>query len=47
VEIHILFSVDLNYVNKENLRVRKDEAGEVERMFKELVKSLENKPLDP
>jgi hypothetical protein len=36
-----------NYVNKENLKALKDDTQEVERMLKALIKSLENKRLDP
>jgi hypothetical protein len=42
-----LLSGDLNYVNKANLKILKDNAEEVERMLKGLIKSLKNKPLDP
>jgi hypothetical protein len=36
-----------NYVNKEKLKALKDDTQEVERMLKALIKSLENKRLDP
>ena len=45
MKTQILFSGDLNYVSKENLKALKDDTEEVERMLKELVKSLENKRL--
>ncbi len=37
----------LNYVNKEYLKALKDHTKKVERMLKALIKSLENKRLDP
>jgi four helix bundle protein len=46
-QTQILLSGDLNYVNKENLKALKDDTEEVERMLKALIKSLENKRLDP
>ncbi len=46
-ETQVLLSGDLNYVNKENLTALKDDTAEVERMLKALIKSLENKRLDP
>jgi four helix bundle protein len=47
LETQILLSGDLNYVNKDNLKALKDDTEEVERMLKALIKSLENKYLDP
>ncbi len=47
LETQVLLSGDLNYVNKENLKALKDDIEEVERMLKALIKSLENKRLDP
>ena len=47
LETQVLLSGDLNYVNKENLKALKDDTEEVERMLKALIKSLENKRLDP
>jgi hypothetical protein len=47
LETQALLSGDLNYVNKENLKVLKDGTEEIERMLKALIKSLENKRLDP
>ena len=47
LETQVLLSGDLNYVNKENLKALKDDAEEVERMLKALIKSLENKRFDP
>jgi hypothetical protein len=43
----LLLSGDLNYVNKENLKALKDDTEDVERMLKALIKSLEDKHLDP
>ena len=42
-----MLSGDLNYVNKENLKALKNHTKEVERMLKALIKSLENKRLNP
>jgi len=47
LETQVLLSGDLNYINKENLKALKDDTEEVERMLKALIKSLENKRLDP
>jgi four helix bundle protein len=47
LETQVLLSGDLNYVKKENLKALKDYTEEVERMLKALIKSLENKRLDP
>ena len=47
LETQVLLSGDLNYVNKENLKALKDDTEEVERILKALIKSLENKRLDP
>ncbi|GAF76440.1 unnamed protein product [marine sediment metagenome] len=47
LETRVLLSGDLNYVNKENLKALEADAEEVERMLKALIKSLENKRLDP
>ncbi len=46
-ETQLLLSGDLNYVNIENLKALKDGTEEVERMLKALIKSLENKRLNP
>jgi hypothetical protein len=42
-----MLSGELNYTNREYLKALKDDIDEVEKMLKELVKSLENKALDP
>jgi four helix bundle protein len=47
LETQLLLSGDLNSVNKENLKALKDDTGEVERMLKALIKSLENSRLNP
>ena len=38
---------DLCYVVKERLQELREEIGDVERMLKSMIKSLENKHLDP
>jgi hypothetical protein len=47
LETQLLLSGDLNYVDKENLEALRDDIEEVERMLKALIKSLENKRLNP
>ena len=47
LETQLLLSGDLNYVNQENLKARRDDTEEVERMLKALIKSLEHKHLNP
>jgi len=47
LETQLLLSGDLGYLNKENLSELQRDIGEVERMLKALIKSLENKPLNP
>jgi hypothetical protein len=42
-----MISGDLEYVEKERLQELKEEIGDVERMLKAMIKSLENKHLDP
>jgi len=42
-----MLSGDLGYVGKERLQKLKVEIGDVERMLKALIKSLENEHLDP
>ena len=42
-----MLSGDLGYVVKEGLQKLRVEIGDVERMLKALIKSLENKHLDP
>ena len=43
LETQILLSVDLNYINPDNMRKVQDDLNEVERMIKALIKSLESK----
>jgi len=47
LETQILLSGDLGYLNKESLSELHRDIGEVERMLKALIKSLENKHLNP
>jgi len=47
LETQILLSGDLGYLNKESLLELQRDIGEVERMLKALIKSLENKHLTP
>jgi len=47
LETQILLSGDLGYIEAGELKKLQDEIGEVERMLKALIKSLENKHLTP
>ena len=47
LETQTMISGDLGYVGKERLQKIRDEIGDVERMLKAMIKSLENKHLDP
>jgi four helix bundle protein len=47
LETQILLSGDLGYLNEESLSELQRDIGEVERMLKALIKSLENKHLNP
>jgi four helix bundle protein len=47
LETQTMLSGDLDYVGEERLQKLRAEIGDVERMLKALIKSLENKPLDP
>ena len=47
LETQILLSGDLDYIKTGKLKVLREGIGEVERMLKALIKSLENKPLNP
>ena len=47
LETQLLLSGDLGYLNKENLSGLQGAIGEVERMLKALIKSLDNKRLNP
>ena len=42
-----MISGDLDYMKKEKLQEFREDLGDVERMLKALIKSLENKPLNP
>jgi DNA-binding HxlR family transcriptional regulator len=42
-----MISGDLGYVQKERFQELREEIGDVERMLKAMIKSLENKHLDP
>jgi len=43
LETQVLLSYDLGYIKDENMKKIQEEIGEVERMLKALIKSLENK----
>ena len=47
LETQVMISGDLCYVEKERLGELRGEIGDVERMLKALIKSLESKHLDP
>jgi four helix bundle protein len=47
LETQILLSGDLGYIKAEDLELLQRKIGDIERMLKGLVKSLENKPLNP
>jgi len=47
LETQILLTGDLGYINSEQLKKVQEDIGEVERMLKALIKSLENKHLTP
>ena len=47
LETQLLLSGDLGYLKKENIATFQTSIGEIERMLKALIKSLENKHLDP
>jgi len=47
LETQIMLSGDLDYVDSDIVKVIMDEINEVERMLKALIKSLENKHLNP
>jgi len=47
LETQILLSGDLGYLNMESLSELQRNIGEVERMLKALIKSLQNKHLNP
>ena len=47
LETQILLAGDLNLIEKGDLDTLKENIAEIERMLKALIKSLENKPLNP
>ncbi len=47
LETQTMISGDLDYMKKEKLQELRDELGDVERMLKAMIKSLENKHLNP
>jgi four helix bundle protein len=47
LETQLLLSGDLGYLKKESLSELRRDIGELERMLKALIKSLENKHLNP
>ncbi len=47
LETQILLAVDLDFIEKVKLGAAKKDITEIERMLKALIKSLENKHLNP
>jgi four helix bundle protein len=47
LETQTMISGDLGYVGKESFQEIREEIGDVERMLKAMIKSLENKHLNP
>ncbi len=47
LETQILLAGDLDFIEKGVLDKLKEDIAEIERMLKALIKSLENKPLNP
>lgn len=47
LETQILLAGDLGFIDRDNLGAIKKNLAEVERMLKALIKSLENKSLNP
>ena len=47
LETQILLSGDLGYIKEKDIKDLLEKLGEVERMLKALIKSLENKTLNP
>jgi hypothetical protein len=47
LETQTMLSGDLDYVGEERLQKLRTEIGDIARMLKALIKSLENKHLDP
>ena len=46
-ETQMMISGDLGYMGKERLQELREAIGDIERMLKGLIKSLENKHLNP
>jgi four helix bundle protein len=47
LETQIMLSGDLGYIGEQNLDSLREDIREVERMLKALIRSLEDKPLNP
>ena len=47
LETQTMISGDLGYMGQERFQEIKEEIGDVERMLKAMIKSLENKHLNP
>ena len=47
LKTQILLAGDLNLIEKDELNILKQDIREIERMVKALIKSLDNKPLNP
>jgi 23S rRNA-intervening sequence protein len=47
LETQTMISGDVGYVGKDRLQEVREEIGDVERMLKAMIKSLENKHLNP
>ena len=47
LETQTMISGDLGYMDKKGLQELREEIGDVERMLKAMIKSLENKHLNP
>jgi four helix bundle protein len=47
LETQILLAGDLGFIEKDELSAAKKDISEIERMLKALIKSLENKHLNP
>ena len=47
LETQICLAGDLDFVSRADLDLLKQVIAEIERMLKTLIKSIENKPLDP
>jgi hypothetical protein len=47
LEAQVLLAGDLSFIDKDDLHIIKERISGVERMSKALIKTLENKHLDP